>query len=374
MNKNRSLKTLAYSLSVCTALLGNTLLAGCNMPSGDTAQTPTLDVTQAYQTVEARLTQAAALTPAASPQPSPTQAVASPTPQPRPSATQPKPTNTRPPAVATATRVCDSAAPGNPIDVTIPDDTQMQPGQSFTKTWRLQNVGTCTWDRNYTIAVFSGDAMGAPVAVQLPDAVAPGGSLEISVDLTAPLSAGSYQGNWKLRNASGAWFGIGPDGTAPFWVRIVVSGSAATLTPTVQGAATQTPGTGTPTLTPSVTSPAASVRVSGPASMIPDTGLDLDTNQLNSGGEDISYRTKGNGLHQMEPISGAAFGIFGSSQPTLSNCLNIPLDANPIVIENLTPGTYLCYRTDDDRPGWLQVVSLGTDGMLSLQILTWQIQ
>src|SRR5262245_58083221 len=44
-------------------------------------------------------------------------------------------------------------------DVTIPDNTVVNPGQSFTKTWRVSNTGTCTWSTAYQIILISGDAM-----------------------------------------------------------------------------------------------------------------------------------------------------------------------------------------------------------------------
>lgn len=45
--------------------------------------------------------------------------------------------------VSTATSVCDLAQFVK--DVTIPDGTLLSPVQTFYKTWRLKNVGTCTW-------------------------------------------------------------------------------------------------------------------------------------------------------------------------------------------------------------------------------------
>lgn len=34
--------------------------------------------------------------------------------------------------------------------------------QAFTKTWRVKNVGTCTWTADYKAAYSRGDALGAP--------------------------------------------------------------------------------------------------------------------------------------------------------------------------------------------------------------------
>jgi hypothetical protein len=35
-------------------------------------------------------------------------------------------------------------------DVTVPDGTQMTPGQDFVKTWKIRNTGSCTWGTGYT--------------------------------------------------------------------------------------------------------------------------------------------------------------------------------------------------------------------------------
>ena len=72
---------------------------------------------------------------------------------------------------APATRLpgeCDQAGPGNPIDVTIPDYTEVAPGTSFTKTWRLVNTGPCTWSNDYSAVWFSGETFGALQQVAFP--------------------------------------------------------------------------------------------------------------------------------------------------------------------------------------------------------------
>ncbi len=227
------MKRNSYRLFVLLILLA-TVLAGCNMPRSEADAEP--DVTQAYQTVAARLTQAATLTPRVTATQAPTATPATTTPTSPVTPGTVTATVKATSASTTGAKLCDQAAPGVPIDVTVPDDTEFEPGENFTKTWRLQNNGTCTWTKDYSLAVFSGEAMDAPDSVPMPSNVAPGQSVDISVDLTAPDSAGTYQGNWKLRNEDDAWFGIGPGGSSPFWVRIVVTGSAVTPTVTPTGA------------------------------------------------------------------------------------------------------------------------------------------
>ncbi len=125
------------------------------------------------------------------------------------------PTATLPPASG-----CDKAT--FVADVTIPDGTSMSGGQTFTKTWRLKNAGTCTWTPAYSLVFVSGQQMGAPASIPFPNSVAPNQSTDLSASMTAPTTAGTYRGYWMLRNPAGGFFGIGSTANKPFWVEIVV--------------------------------------------------------------------------------------------------------------------------------------------------------
>jgi hypothetical protein len=126
-------------------------------------------------------------------------------------------------------------------DVTIPDNTSMTPGQSFTKTWRVRNNGSCTWEVGFKLNFIGGNAMGAS-SVALTKAVAPGAEAEISVPMTAPTASGSARGNWRMSTATGTYFGD------EIYVLIVVSGSTATA-PAASATPTST-FTATPVETP----------------------------------------------------------------------------------------------------------------------------
>ena len=143
-------------------------------------------------------------------------------------------------------------------DVTVPDGTVFAPGAAFNKIWRLKNVGTCTWTTFYALVFDSGEKMGGPDLVNLPQSTAPGQTVDVSVNLTAASSAGSYRGFWKFQNADGVRFGLGTAGTSSWWVDIRVSGTAVTPTPTATPAGTATPtATPTATTTPSTATPTA---------------------------------------------------------------------------------------------------------------------
>ena len=107
-------------------------------------------------------------------------------------------------------------------DVTIPDDMELAPGEKFTKTWRLQNAGSCPWTIGYLLYFESGDSMGAPASLELTsETIQPGDTVDVSIDMIAPQETGTYQGNWKIRNVKGDGFGVGPYSKA-FWVKINV--------------------------------------------------------------------------------------------------------------------------------------------------------
>lgn len=103
-------------------------------------------------------------------------------------------------------------------DVTYPDNTLLPAGEKFTKTWKLQNTGNCPWT-GYTVAFAFGDKMEAPDSVPVPEIEAKA-TVNVSVDLVAPLDDGTYTGNFELRDAEGKPV---PVGTEPnFWVKILV--------------------------------------------------------------------------------------------------------------------------------------------------------
>jgi len=89
------------------------------------------------------------------------------------------------------------------ISETIPDDSEFDAGAGFTKSWRFKNTGTCTWNTNYELVFKSGDQMGAPASKALSGEVAPGETVDIGINMTAPASAGTYQGYWKLVDDNG---------------------------------------------------------------------------------------------------------------------------------------------------------------------------
>ena len=115
---------------------------------------------------------------------------------------------------------CDLAQAGTPLDVTIPDNSRVSPGESFVKTWRLKNVGSCVWSEDYRVVWYSGDDLGLASQQELGGNVDPGQTFDVSVEMIAPVDPGVYASYWMLRNANGDYFGLGPAGSSPFWARM----------------------------------------------------------------------------------------------------------------------------------------------------------
>jgi hypothetical protein len=120
--------------------------------------------------------------------------------------------------------------------VTIPDNTPVNPGQSFTKTWKVKNSGSCAWDAGFKFAFTGGDNMGGQTYT-VPSSVAAGAVTDISVAMTAPDKSGTLRGNWRMSTASGQFFGD------EVYVQVVIGGGAAatnTSGPAVSDTATST--------------------------------------------------------------------------------------------------------------------------------------
>jgi hypothetical protein len=327
------------------------LLAGCQN-QGTATTAPTLDATALNQTAVSQATADAEKTqsaPTAPVTPEPTQ-----TWTPVPTLDRTRPSNSTP----TPEIPCNQAAAGHPIDVTIPDGTVLTPGESFSKTWRLENVGSCDWTRFYAVTFFSGNSLNAIQTQNLAQDVAPGQTIDLTVDMEAPMEPGIYQSNWMFSDASGALFGIGPNGDAPFWVRIEV----------VQEV------TDTPTPTPTVTSTPV-VYLTGGAALAHESQLDLDSGTLNPGDatqSDLVYQNGGDPAHILMTMNGTQWAVFGEAEPTFGECSDAALSGNALSFAEVPTGTYLCYQTSGQLPGWLRIGAFA-EGALSVQFLTWAV-
>ena len=107
-------------------------------------------------------------------------------------------------------------------DVTIPENTQINPGAGFFKTWQLRNIGNCIWDTNYELRFVSGESFGFQEPVRLMQPVFPGDVVNISTYLSAPASPGVHRGGFMLQADDGSLFGVSTEGFGLFWVQVMV--------------------------------------------------------------------------------------------------------------------------------------------------------
>ena len=107
-------------------------------------------------------------------------------------------------------------------DVTVPDDTVMQPGETFVKTWRLQNTGSTDWNDDYSLVFIEGDQLDGQSPQSLSQVVSPGHTVDFAVSLQAPQLDGIYTSFWELRDEAGITVG------KKFYLRIRVGQSAQT--------------------------------------------------------------------------------------------------------------------------------------------------
>jgi len=246
MNKKVLIGILA-GVGVLAVIVVAIVLAG-NRPQA--AATPTTDpqlvYTAAAQTADARLTEIFASTPSVTPV----------TPSPTVDAVQTMAAQTAAALLTqsakltpTLTRTVGTTPvpPGSSgdraafvADVSIPDGTVIAPGAAFTKIWKLQNMGSSTWTTAYSLAFVSGEKMGTISAVNLPQTVAPGAQIDISVNMVAPTTPGSYQGYWKMKNSAGQFF------NDPVYVLITVGGAGVTPTAGTPGVIPSPTSTGQP--------------------------------------------------------------------------------------------------------------------------------
>jgi len=197
------------------------LLTACASGATATATPTQIDVkalqTAAVQTVVAGITQTAAA------QPTPTQA-----PPPATETQAPPPATaalTQPAAIETAAltpagttaaltpsgtttaQLCDNSLYVS--DVSIQDGSTEAAGSAFVKTWRVKNIGTCTWVKGYQI-IFGYGSNGKQLGglpTTFTTVVPPGSEAEISVNMKAPAKAGNYSEYWRLANNNGVAFG-----------------------------------------------------------------------------------------------------------------------------------------------------------------------
>lgn len=194
---------------------------------------PTLDVNeivnQVAATIAAGYTQTAQAMPTATNTPEPTVT-------PIPSSTSEPLVIATPTVTFTPTQSGPTPLPINPAtangcynaalvaDVTVPVGTSFKAGDSFRKTWRLINTGTCDWTGDFKITYAGGNLFGSDTT-KIRQRVGVGGIADISLDMVAPSgTSGTVVSNWQMATDAGSLFG------PVLTVSIILPGSNPTAT------------------------------------------------------------------------------------------------------------------------------------------------
>ena len=224
------MQKLIHTLTILVLILA---LSACGPDATPQAAAPRINPTAILPASAIPATQA---TSSVTPFPTPTRApsstpLASPTAQPS-LTNMPRPANIGIPKGATSTPVPEITGDGsygclnaNVVkDMTFPDGTHVAPGQTFVKTWKFFNSGSCSWLGSTTIKFIKGDPM-RPVPGITGQEIPVNNKADVSVTLIAPLTAGSYKTYFRLTDKSGNAFG------PLVYASILVTSSAATITP-----------------------------------------------------------------------------------------------------------------------------------------------
>jgi hypothetical protein len=218
------------------------------------------------------------------------------------------------------------------------------------------NNGTCSWSTNYAFVWFSGESFSSAKAQNFAAGVDYGSSIDVSIDMVAPNDPGIHQSNWKLRAANGILFGLGPEGDAPFWVRIEVVNDS---TPSLITAET---------ITPTYVIAHHDIII-----LTLNTAIDLDSGTMNSGsGDDLGLIADASGSLTLLPLNGARSAIYGSQAAVESDCATLSLSGTGIPVSALAEKPVICYRTNQGLLGMGRLSSI-KENSLSLEYTTWMV-
>lgn len=219
-------------------------------------------------------------------------------------------------------------------DISIPDDTNIPAGATFVKTWRLRNDGNCAWGPGGVVnaLVFTGgNKLGAPDQVVLGGNVNPGQTVDISVNMVAPTTAGTYTSEWKLRLGN-TFLGIGANKNSPIYARIRVGA--------------------TPTTKPPTAEPVTSTRIT-----FPEGGTYAGINGTVKGGKVTSY-VLGAAKSQLMMVN------FSSAAPGMALKV-IDATTNNVLVQNTT-SAQIVLPTDGDY--LIQLSGNAADGTFSMGV------
>jgi hypothetical protein len=118
-----------------------------------------------------------------------------------------------PPATATQAP-SDTPTPENCVndlkylsDLTVPDGTQVTPGEKIDKQWLVRNSGTCNWDERYRLKLVGGFPPLGAEPTQLLFPARAGSEVTLQIFFIAPAASGVYRSAWQAYDPNNLPFG-----------------------------------------------------------------------------------------------------------------------------------------------------------------------
>ncbi len=211
-------------------------------------------------------------------------------------------------------------------DITIPANSYLSAGSNFTKIWRVNNSGTCDWI-GYELVHASGDLMGANSFQAIPTINA-GDNADISVNMTAPGTPGTYSASWRLRADDGTVFG--PELTLTIIVPAPDTDTpepTLTFTPTETNTVTPTPTIGLIITIPPIIIPMLSVEQVGDSVSIPANSNGNTTVSCPSGSVVVSGGFAGSSgvriWHSTMDSDANGWRVYGHNTTASSRSINV---------------------------------------------------
>jgi len=244
----------------------------------------------------------------------------------------------------------------------LSEGEEFQSGDLIQVIFTVVNTGTCTWDSGYSLIQIGGDLSPSSSSLALSGDVAPGGSVQLSVEYTAPNQPGPYLSVWKMEDSEGGIFGQTdpPDFPLRIKIRTITSGNP-------QPTATPNPTPG-PQTTPESSNPDASLEMDG-VTLLEDhcynltSGTEVDCNDSKA---HIRYSHTTNGPfagHNMTGGQNTDLSPNQNSEPLKSNCETASYAPLPHSVEE---GKFFCFEISSVTStiyGWIRIESFNDNGV-----------
>jgi hypothetical protein len=240
----------------------------------------------------------------------------------------------------------------------LSEGEEFQFGDLIQIVFTLVNTGTCNWDSEYSLIQIGGDLSPSSSSLALSGDVAPGGSVPLSVEYTAPAQPGAYLSVWKMEDSEGGVFGQTdpPDSPVRVKFRTITSGNP-------QPTATPNP-TPEPQTTPESSNPDASLEMDG-VTLLDDHCYDLNNGaevDCNDSKADIMYNSGALG-YNMHTNANSDFSPNQDDEPDKNACENVSYAPLP---HALLDGKFFCFRIDSvtrTTYGWIRIERFDEDGL-----------